>query len=150
MESTMNNIIMAAAITLSMTFVAYVALMQADKNICAGITSLTEATATDIALALKYASFSASNQVVKKFNFPDKFQMDLTKTHLTVTYDGSCPEEAEHTVEHNVKRIKPIVLEDSKNKKRTAMCIKKYFENCEPQVTICLSSDTGCCEIKQS
>ena len=150
MDTTVNNIIMAAAILIAMVFVAYVALKQSDRNICTDITSLTEATASDIAMALKYASFASSNQVVKNFNFPDRFQIDLTKDDLTVKYTGPCPDKGEHTIEHNVKRIKEVIVEDSKNKKRTALCIKKYFENCEPFVTICLTSDADCCVVEPS
>lgn len=150
MDTTINNIIMAAAILISMVFVSYVALKQSDRNICTDITSLTEATAADIAMGLKYASFSSANQVVKKFNFPDRFQIDLTKDELTVKYTGPCPDKGEHTIEHNVKRIKDVVVEDSINKKRTALCIKKYFENCEPFVTICAAGEADCCVVEPS
>ncbi|NOR85841.1 hypothetical protein GQ473_07035 [archaeon] len=150
MDTTVNEIVMATAILIAMVFVSYVALNQSDRTICSDITSLTEATANDIAMALKYASFASANQVVKKFDFPDRFQIDLTKDDLTVKYTGPCPDSGEHTIEHNVKRIKPVTVEDSKNKKRTGLCIKKYFVDCEPVVTICLASDPDCCVVEPS
>ena len=150
MDTMVNNIVMASAILIAMVFVSYVALNQSDRTICSDITSLTEATANDIAMALKYTSFASANQVVKKFDFPDRFQIDLTTEDLTVKYTGSCPGSGEYTIEHNVKRIKPVMVEDSKNKKRTGLCIKKYFVDCEPVVTICLASDADCCAVEPS
>ena len=150
MDMTVNDMVMAAAILLVMVFVAYVAMKQSDMTICSDITSLTEATAADLAMALKYTSIASANQVVKNFKFPDMFDVELTNEDITVIYTGPCPGNGEHTMEHNMKRIKEVSIVDSINKQRMSLCIKKYLENCEPIVTICLADEADCCVVEPS
>ncbi|MCK5474909.1 MAG: hypothetical protein KAI53_05885, partial [Candidatus Aenigmarchaeota archaeon] len=137
-----NTILIFVAILIMGSVVLLAGVSVTDKAICADINSLTKANAFDLASSLKYVSHAAAAQVVKKYNFADLFEAELTEDRILVTYAGSCAEGASTEIEHNLLDIEESVVEGTKE-----MCVKKIIVDCETKITICDASVEGCCDI---
>ncbi|MCK4550436.1 MAG: hypothetical protein KAT91_00630 [Candidatus Aenigmarchaeota archaeon] len=142
MAQSTNMILIFAAILIMGGVALLAGVSVTDKAICADINSLTRANAFDLAASLKYVSRASASQVVKKYNFADLFEAELTEDTITVIYAGPCAEEASTEIEHNVLDIEESFVDGTKE-----MCVKKIIEDCETKVTICDASVEGCCDI---